>query len=131
MKRIHIFGITGLLMALNVAVACEEKAPEAPPAEEVKEAPAPAKVEIPEYAPSGEFADVKKEAAAGIDDKNAMDRAKALDAKLDSALAELKPASAEGAAAAPQEAPAEASEGADAGKAAEVPADEAGDKSAK
>lgn len=122
MKRTLIFGMTGML-ALSASVACVDEAAEAPPPEETKEVPPPPppKIEIPEYAPTGEFAEVKKEAASGIDDKNAMDRANALEVKLDSALAEIKPA-------APTEAASDAAEAAPQEAAAEATEDAAGDK---
>ncbi len=52
--------------------------------EEKKDA---AKIEIPEYAPEGDDAELKKEGADGITADNAMDKAKELEKELDEALA--------------------------------------------
>jgi hypothetical protein len=75
--------------ALGLTAGCPEEKPE------VKDAGAPKKEEpkkpeIPEYAPTGDMADVKKAAAAGITADNAMDKAKALDGSLDEAIKKLE-----------------------------------------
>lgn len=74
------------LIGLNVSmlVGCSEEAP--PPAAEPAPVEEPKKPEIPAYAPTGDLADVKLAAAAGITAENASERAKALEAKLDAAL---------------------------------------------
>jgi hypothetical protein len=74
----------GFVGALALTAGCPEEKPEEPPKEEPKEEPkAP---EIPEYNPTGDHADIKKEAAKDITADNAMDKAKALDGQLDEAL---------------------------------------------
>ena len=86
----------GFVGALALSAGCPEETPEEPPKEEPK--PEDVKVEIPEYAPTGDHADLKKEAAKDITADNAMDKAKALDTMLDDALkAQAAPAAEEAA----------------------------------
>lgn len=95
MKKTVQSALLAVALAGGVSVACSEEAPkektkvEKPKVEEPKpkEKPEEKKVEIPAYEPEGEHADVKKEAAAGITAENALEKAKALEAELDKALA--------------------------------------------
>lgn len=115
MKRMNAMWMSGLF-AFAAMTGCSEEPTESPPVPEEKPAAPPPKVEIPAYEPTGDFAAEKKEAAAGIDQDNATARAGALEAKLDAALAELKPAggaASPAAAAAPAEEEAAPDEGAD------------------
>jgi hypothetical protein len=56
--------------------------------------PPPPKPVIPAYEPIGDMADIKKAAAAGIDENNAAARADALAAELDGAIKALENAKA-------------------------------------
>ena len=94
MKKISI--VLTALVAL-VATACPEAPPPpSPPPVEVKEPPPPPPPPPPvvetlkAYEPTGEFADLKKGAAAGIDDKNAVLKAAETEAALDVAIAALE-----------------------------------------
>lgn len=90
MKKISL----ALLAAFAItAVGCDPPPPPPPP-EPVKapEPPPPPPVAetLPAYEPTGEHADLKKGAAAGIDDKNALAKATETEAALDTAIADLK-----------------------------------------
>ncbi len=80
--------------ALASLVACPADPPPPPP--EVKVVvpppPPPPMPMVPAYEPTGEFADLKKGAAAGIDDKNAMAKAAETEATLDAAITMLEAA---------------------------------------
>ena len=52
--------------------------------------PAPPAPVIPEYAPMGDDAELKKQGAMGIDDKNAAAKAAEIEKTLDEAIAKLK-----------------------------------------
>lgn len=95
MKKISI--VLTALVAL-VATACEAPPPPPPPPVEVKEPPPPPPPPVVEglkaYEPTGEFADLKKGAAAGIDDKNAVMKAAETEAALDVAIKTLEDAKA-------------------------------------
>jgi hypothetical protein len=60
----------------------------------VVEPPPPPKPVIPAYEPTGDFADLKKGAAAGIDENNALAKATTTEAELDAAIAALEAAAA-------------------------------------
>lgn len=115
MKRVNALWMVGVL-ACSAWVGCLEEEPESPPAAAPAEPPPPPppppKVEIPAYEPSGDFAEVKKAAAEGLNEDNAVDRARSLEAKLNAALAELKPKAAAEPAAAEAESPAAEGDGA-------------------
>jgi hypothetical protein len=88
-----------LLAAATAAVlaACPSEPPPPPPPPpppvEVKP-PEPPKPVIPAYEPTGDFADLKKGAAAGIDDTNAAAKATELEGNLDKAITDLEAAKA-------------------------------------
>lgn len=91
MKKIAL----ALLAVLSVSFVACEAPPPPPPPEPVKPVeppppPPPPAVVIPDYAPSGDFADLKKGAAAGIDDKNAMAKASETETALNAAIATLE-----------------------------------------
>jgi hypothetical protein len=94
MKKIRLIASAATIAAALAFTGC----PEDKPAEDPKPAePAPEeKPTIPDYAPTGDHADIKKAAAAGITGDNAMDKAKALGEELDKAIKDLE-APAEGA----------------------------------
>jgi hypothetical protein len=68
--------------------------PPPPPPAEPTPPPPPPKPVIPAYEPTGEFADLKKGAAAGIDDTNAAAKATELEGNIDKAITELEAAKA-------------------------------------
>ncbi|MDP2343684.1 MAG: hypothetical protein Q8O67_22180 [Deltaproteobacteria bacterium] len=86
-----------LLAAFALAAAACPTDPPPPPPEPVKpiepvkpvEVPV-AKPAIPAYEPAGEFADLKKAAAAGIDENNAMIKAAETEGALDGAITALE-----------------------------------------
>lgn len=85
-------------VAATVLAACPSEPP--PPPAEVKPPPAevkppePPKPVIPAYEPTGEGADLKKAAAAGIDENNAAAKATELEGNLDKAITDLEAAKA-------------------------------------
>ena len=93
MKKLSI----ALLAAFALAAAACPADPPPPPPEPVKpiepvkpvEA-VPVKPVIPPYEPTGEFADLKKGAAAGIDENNAMIKAAETEGALDGAITALE-----------------------------------------
>jgi hypothetical protein len=84
----------GFVGALALTAGCPEEKPEEPKEEPKPEEPK--KPEIPEYAPTGDHADIKKEAAKDITADNAMDKAKELDSALDGELKKLEGGDEEG-----------------------------------
>lgn len=90
MKKLSL----ALLAAFALAATACPADPPPPPPEPVKvpePPPPPPPVEtLPAYAPTGEHADLKMGAAAGIDDKNALAKATETEAALDTAIADLK-----------------------------------------
>ena len=77
----------GLLMTAGL-LGCPE---DPPPPEPEKEEPAePEEVIVPPYNPTGDHADLKKEAAAGITKENAEAKANELESELDKAIAKLE-----------------------------------------
>ena len=83
-----------LLAAFALAAAACPADPPPPPPEPVKvepvKAPDPPKAVVPAYEPTGEFADLKKGAAAGIDETNAMIKAAETEGALDGAISALE-----------------------------------------
>ncbi len=96
MKKLSI----ALLAAFALAAAACPAEPPPPPPEPVKpvepikpvEPPPPPKPVIPAYEPTGEHADLKKAAAAGIDENTAVMKAAETEAKIDQAIATLEAA---------------------------------------
>jgi len=80
-------------LAVTTFAACPADPPPPPPPVappvEVKP-PEPVKPVIPAYEPTGEFADLKKGAAAGIDENTAAAKAAETETALDAAIAELE-----------------------------------------
>lgn len=79
-------------LAVSTFAACPADPPPPPPVVppvEVKP-PEPVKPVIPAYEPMGEFADLKKGAAAGIDENTAAAKAAETETVLDAAIAELE-----------------------------------------
>jgi hypothetical protein len=68
--------------------------PPPPPPAEPPPPPPPPKPVIPAYEPTGEFAELKKGAAAGIDENNAAAKATELEGTLDKAITDLEAAKA-------------------------------------
>ena len=92
MKKLSIALLAAFALA---ASACPADPPPPPPP--VIEAPPPPPppppppaVVIPAYEPTGEFAELKKGAAAGIDETNAAVKAAETEAALDAAIAALE-----------------------------------------
>ena len=82
-------------LAVTAISACEAPPPPPPPPPPpVVEPPPPPKPVIPAYEPTGDFADLKKGAAAGIDENNALAKATTTEAELDAAIAALEAAAA-------------------------------------
>jgi hypothetical protein len=85
-------------IAATVLAACPSEPPPPPPPPpppaEPTPPPPPPKPVIPAYEPTGEFADLKKGAAAGIDDTNAAAKATELEGNIDKAITELEAAKA-------------------------------------
>jgi len=79
-------------LAVSTFAACPADPPPPPPVVppvEVKP-PEPVKPVIPAYEPTGEFAEQKKAAAAGIDENTAAAKAAETETALDAAIAELE-----------------------------------------
>ena len=77
-------------LAVTAIAACEAPPPPPPPPPPVVEAPPPPpKPVIPAYEPTGDFAEIKKGAAAGIDENNALAKATAVEGELDTAIKAL------------------------------------------
>lgn len=76
--------VSALALAGLLAAGCSEE--EQAEAQAPADAGAPKKAEIPPYEPTGDHADVMKEAAKDITADNALAQAKALEAKLDGLL---------------------------------------------
>ena len=85
-------------IAATALAACPSEPPPPPPPPpppKVEEPPPPPpKPVIPAYEPTGDFADLKKGAAAGIDDTNAAAKATELEGNLDKAITDLEAAKA-------------------------------------
>ncbi len=85
-------------VATATLAACPSEPPPPPPpppaAEPPPPPPPPPKPVIPAYEPTGEFAELKKGAAAGIDDTNAAAKATELEGNLDKAITDLEAAKA-------------------------------------
>ena len=82
-------------LAVTAIAACSEPPPPPPPPPPpVVEPPPPPKPVIPAYEPTGDMADIKKAAAAGIDENNAAAKADALATELDGAIKTLEDAKA-------------------------------------
>lgn len=78
--------------AMSAITACSEPPPPPPPPPppvEVKP-PEPPKPVLAAYEPTGEFADIKKAAAAGIDENTAAAKAAEVETALDTAITELE-----------------------------------------
>jgi hypothetical protein len=116
--------LTLAALAVSVIAGCEKPPPPPPPdtdkdgilddADKCKDKPEtkngfedtdgcpdeapPPPVVIPAYEPTGDMADLKKAAAAGIDDKNGAAKAAELDAQLEAAIKDLEAKAAEAAA---------------------------------
>jgi hypothetical protein len=89
MKKLTLLG-SALMMTAGL-MGCPEDPPPPPPEPEEK----PEEVIIPPYNPTGDHADLKKEAAAGINKDNAEAKATEIEGALDSAIADLEKAEAE------------------------------------
>ena len=91
MKKLTLVLAAAIALA---ATACPaDPPPPPPPPPEVKEPPPPPpppEPTLPAYEPTGEFADLKKGAAAGIDDKNAVMKAAETEAAIDVAIKALE-----------------------------------------
>jgi hypothetical protein len=77
--------------AVSAIAACSDPPPPPPPPPppvEVK--PEPPKPVLAAYEPTGEFAEIKKGAAAGIDENTAAAKAAEVETALDTAIAELE-----------------------------------------
>jgi hypothetical protein len=83
-------------LAVTAIAACEAPPPPPPPPPPpvAEPPPPPPKPVIPAYEPTGEFAEIKKGAAAGIDENNALAKATAVEAELDTAIKALEEAKA-------------------------------------
>jgi hypothetical protein len=84
-------------LAVTAIASCAEPPP--PPAivtppPVVEPPPPPPKPVIPAYEPTGDFAEIKKGAAAGIDENTALAKATSTEAELDAAIAALEAAAA-------------------------------------
>ncbi len=79
-------------LAVTAIAACEEPPPPPPPPPPpaVEPPPPPPAPTIPAYEPTGDGADLKKAAAAGIDENNALAKATETETALDAAIAELE-----------------------------------------
>ncbi len=87
------FSLAFLAAFAITAIGCDPPPPPVVPEPvKVPEPPTPPPVveTLPAYAPTGEHADLKMGAAAGIDDKNALAKATETEAALDTAIADLK-----------------------------------------
>jgi hypothetical protein len=82
------------LAVTAIASCAEPPPPPPPPPPPVVEPPPPPKPVIPAYEPTGDFADIKKGAAAGIDENTALAKATSTEAELDAAIAALEAAAA-------------------------------------
>lgn len=95
MKKIVVRLLLAALVAAPVTAAltaCPEEKKEEPPPPPPP--PPPPKPVIPEYAPIGDDAELKKQGATGIDDTNAKDKAAELEKGLDEAIGKLDAAKA-------------------------------------
>jgi hypothetical protein len=83
-------------LAVTAIAACSEPPPPPPPPPPpvAEPPPPPPKPVIPAYEPTGDLADIKKAAAAGIDENNAAAKADALATELDGAIKALEDAKA-------------------------------------
>ncbi|OGQ09693.1 MAG: hypothetical protein A2138_09540 [Deltaproteobacteria bacterium RBG_16_71_12] len=94
MKKIVIRVLLAAMVAAPVTAAltaCPEEKKEEPPP---PPPPPPPKPVIPEYAPTGDDAELKKQGAAGIDDTNAKDKAAELEKTLNESITKLEAAKA-------------------------------------
>jgi hypothetical protein len=82
------------LAVTAIASCAEPPPPPPPPPPPVVEPPPPPKPVIPAYEPTGDFAEIKKGAAAGIDENTALAKATSTEAELDAAIAALEAAAA-------------------------------------
>ena len=86
--------LTSLMSApILAAAACPTPAPDPVPAPPPPPAPAPAPTPvatIPDYSPTGDDADLKKQGAAGITDANAATKAAELEGAIDAATKDLE-----------------------------------------
>jgi len=80
--------VTAPIVATAACPAEEPKKEEPPPPPPPP--PPPAAPTIPEYTPAGEDADLKKQGAAGIDDKNASAKASELEGAIDAQIKDLE-----------------------------------------
>ena len=83
-------------LAVTAIASCAEPPPPPPPPPPpvVEPPPPPPKPVIPAYEPTGDFAEIKKGAAAGIDENTALAKATSTEAELDAAIAALEAAAA-------------------------------------
>ena len=89
MKKLTLLG-AALLMTAGL-MGCPEDPPPPPPEPET---PKVEEVIIPPYNPTGDHADLKKEAAADITKENAEAKATEIEGALDTAIADLEKAKA-------------------------------------
>jgi hypothetical protein len=93
MKKISFLLVAAVAVASLTACPSEPPPPPPPPkVEEPPPPPPPPKPTIPAYEPTGDFADLKKGAAAGIDENNAAAKATELEGNLDKAIGDLEAA---------------------------------------
>ena len=92
MKNIVKMALFAAAIAVGTSACKEEPPPPPPPPPKVEPPPPPPPPPaptIPEYAPTGDHADMKKEAAKDITAENAVEKAKALEADLDKQIADM------------------------------------------
>ena len=92
LARLMLAALFAAPMAVIPACPAEEKKEETPPPPPPP--PPPPAATIPDYAPTGDDAELKKEGAAGITADNALAKAKETEATLDKAIADLEAAKA-------------------------------------
>jgi len=94
LSRILVAAVAAATLAACPSEPPPPPPPPPPPTEPPPPPPPPPPPVIPAYEPTGEFADLKKGAAAGIDDTNAAAKATELEGTLDKAITELEAAKA-------------------------------------